>query len=67
MIGSTDYIEDYIKEVAKENEENDNIKYNLSETDIQDIADRLFDNDYLWEIINEIVNYELAKYEKEEK
>jgi len=67
MIGSIDYMEEHIKEIMEEKQEEQNINYDISELDIEDIADRVFDSEVVWETINDVIEYELSKYEKEKK
>lgn len=64
MIGSIDYMEEHIKEIMEHNKKYINIDYDISDVDIEDIADRLFDNECIWECINDAIEYELQKYEK---
>ena len=56
-----DIVESYI-EVW---EEDNNIK--LQDEDISYIANKVGDNDYLWETIHEIINVYLQDYEEEEE
>ena len=42
------------------NQENENLKYDLSEEDVEHIVDRLIhENDYLWETMNEAIAEEI--------
>ena len=44
-------------------EQKENCEYNLKQTDIEKIVDKVISNNELWQTLDEVIGRELIKYE----
>jgi hypothetical protein len=65
-----EFIKEVVKDFIKEKEYDRDMKLNISEKGIEEVAKKVINNESLWEKIEDIISWELRDYtfyEEEEK
>lgn len=60
-------LEDFLAIYIKDYIEDSDTTYDIKNNEIEDIACDIANNDYIYEVINEVINQELWKYEDKEE